>query len=45
MTPEKLEQLIENLGPMMEYVVRGILSDPHEAEDCLAQIKGNLGES
>ena len=44
MTPEKLEQLIENLGPMMEYVVRGILSDPHEAEDCLAQIKAKLWE-
>lgn len=44
LTPEKLEQLIENLGPMMEYVVRGILSDPHEAEDCLAQIKAKLWE-
>ena len=44
MTQEKLEQLIENLGPMMEYVVRGILSDPHEAEDCLAQIKAKLWE-
>ena len=44
MTPETLEQLIQNHSPMMEYIVRGILSDPHEAEDCLAQIKAKLWE-
>lgn len=38
------EQLIAEYSPMMEYVVRGILSDPHEAEDCLAQIKAKLWE-
>lgn len=44
MTQEKLEQLISEYAPMMEYIVRGILSDPHEAEDCLAQIKAKLWE-
>ena len=44
MTQETLEQLILEHTPMMEYVVRGILSDPHEAEDCLAQIKAKLWE-
>ena len=44
MTREMLEQLILEHTPMMEYVVRGILSDPHEAEDCLAQIKAKLWE-
>lgn len=42
--PEELEQLLRKHGPMMEYIVRGILSDPHEAEDCLAQIKAKLWE-
>lgn len=44
MTQEVLEQLIREYTPMMEYVVRGILSDPHEAEDCLSQILAKLWE-
>ena len=44
MTQETLEQLILEYTPMMEYVVRGILSDPHEAEDCLARIRAKLWE-
>ena len=44
LTPEKLEQLIQEHSPMMEYIVQGILPDPHEAEDCLAQIKAKLWE-
>jgi len=44
MTTEELEQLLQKHGPMMAYIVRGILSDPHEAEDCLAQIKAKLWE-
>lgn len=37
-------RLLERYGPMMAYVVGGILSDPHEAEDCLAQIQAKLWE-
>ena len=39
-----MERLLAQYGPMMAYVVRGILSDPHEAEDCLAQIRSRLWE-
>ena len=44
MKTEELERLLQEHGPMMAYIVRGILSDPHEAEDCLAQIKAKLWE-
>ena len=44
MAREPLVQLMQKYGPMMEYIVRGILSDPHEAEECLAQIKAKLCE-
>lgn len=37
-------RLLERYGPMMAYVVGGILSDPHEAEDCLARIRAKLWE-
>ena len=37
-------RLLEQYAPMMAYVVGGILSDPHEAEDCLAQIRAKLWE-
>ena len=36
---EEIEALLERHGPMMAYVVRGILSDPHEQEECLAQVR------
>lgn len=39
-----MERFLACYGPMMAYVVRGILSDPHEAEDCLAQIRAKLWE-
>ena len=39
-----MEGLLEHYGPMMAYVVGGILSDPHEAEECLAQIRAKLWE-
>ena len=29
---------------MMAYVVRGILSDPHEQEECLAQVRARVWE-
>ncbi len=44
MKQEELEALLAEYSPMMTYVVRGILPDPHEAEDCLAQIKAKLWE-
>lgn len=41
---EALEALLAEYGPMMAYIVRGILADPHEAEDCLAQVQAKLWE-
>ena len=41
---EEIEALLERLGPMMAYVVRGILSDPHEQEECLAQVRARVWE-
>ena len=41
---EALEALLAEYGPMMAYIVRGILADPHEAEDCLAQVRAKLWE-
>ena len=42
--PGAMEGLLAQYGPMMEYIVRGVLSDPHEAEDCLAQVRARLWE-
>ena len=39
-----MDRLLERYGPMMAYVVGGILSDPHEAEECLAKIRAKLWE-
>ena len=39
---EEIEALLERHGPMMAYVVRGILSDPHEQEECLAQVRARV---
>lgn len=41
---DAMEGLLAEYGGMMEYIVRGILSDPHEAEDCLAQVRARLWE-
>lgn len=41
---EEIEALLERHGPMMAYVVRGILSDPHEQEECLAQVRSKVWE-
>ena len=41
---EEIEALLERHGPMMAYVVRGILSDPHEQEECLAQVRAGVWE-
>lgn len=42
--PGALEGLLTRYGPMMGYIVRGILADPQEAEDCLAQVRAKLWE-
>lgn len=41
---EEIEALLERHGPMMAYVVRGILSDPHEQEECLTQVRARVWE-
>ena len=41
---EEIEALLERHGPMMAYVIRGILSDPHEQEECLAQVRARVWE-
>lgn len=41
---EEIEALLERHGPMMAYVVRGILSDHHEQEECLAQVRARVWE-
>ena len=42
--PQAVEALLSQYGGMMAYVVGGILSDPHEAEECLAQVRARLWE-
>ena len=42
--PAALEDILREYGPMMTYIVRGILSDPQESEDCLAQVRAKLWE-
>ena len=42
--PEAMERLLARYGGMMGYIVRGILSDPQEAEECLAQVRTKLWE-
>ena len=39
-----VEQLLTRYEGMMAYIVRGILADPHEAEDCLAQVRAKIWE-
>lgn len=41
---DAMEGLLNEYGAMMAYVVRGILTDPHEAEDCLAEVRAKLWE-
>lgn len=42
--PQAVEALLSQYGGMMAYIVGGILSDPHEAEECLAQVRAKLWE-
>lgn len=41
---DAMEGLLAEYGGMMAYIVPGILPDPHEAEDCLAQVRAKLWE-
>ena len=43
--PEALEPLLRHFDGMLRYIVGGILSDPGEREDCLAQVRSKLWES
>lgn len=42
--PDAPEALLARYDGMMRYIVRGILTDPHEAEDCLSHIRVKLWE-
>ena len=37
--PEGLDRLRERHGPMLGYIVRGMLADPREQEECLSDIE------
>lgn len=41
---DAFEALWTRYAGMMTYIVRGILSDPHEIEECLSQIRVKLWE-
>ena len=42
--PNAMDMLLTRYGGMMDYIVRSILPDPHEAEECLSQIQIKLWE-
>ena len=42
--PDALEALWARYAGMAAYIVRGILPDPHETEECLARIRVKLWE-
>lgn len=44
MAETDLEALLREYGGMMEYIVRTILPEPQEAEDCLAEVRARLVE-
>lgn len=41
---EALEQLLAYYDGMLRYIVSGMLSDPQDREDCLAQVRAKLWE-
>ena len=41
---EAFEALLVRYNGMMAYIVRGILTDPQETEECLAQLRARLWE-
>ncbi len=42
--PEALEKLLVHFDGMLRYIIRGILENPHDREDCLAQVRAVLWE-
>ena len=42
---EALEKLLTHFDGMLQYIVTGILDDPHQQEDCLAEVRLKLWES
>ena len=36
--PAAMDPLLSEYGPMMDYIVRGLLSDVHARADCLAEV-------
>lgn len=42
--PDALESLLQHFDGMLHYIVGGILSDPGDREDCLAQVRAKLWE-
>ena len=43
-TPWTPEAVLSQYGGMMAYIVRGILPDPQEQEECLAELRARLVE-
>lgn len=41
---EALEHLLAHYDGMLRYIISGILSDPQDREDCLAQVRSKLWE-
>lgn len=41
---EALEHLLAHYDGMLRYIVSGMLSDPQDREDCLAQVRAKLWE-
>ena len=41
---EALEPLLAHYEGMLRYIVSGVLSDPHQQEDCLAEVRLKLWE-
>ncbi len=41
---EALEHLLAHYDGMLRYIISGMLSDPQDQEDCLAQIRAKLWE-
>ena len=42
---EALEPLLAHYEGMLRYIVSGVLSDPHQQEDCLAEVRLKLWEN
>ena len=41
---EALEHLLAHYDGMLRYIISGMLSDPQDQEDCLAQVRARLWE-